>query len=201
MPDNDAQNSPEYQEAVAQVEKFKDLMLEEAKSRQKLAEQIAESIKDIDNDITLDLERLISKAARLEDGRAVFMAKGGSIYVEDDTGTDLASQNLKIEWPENAPSFEEFTVAKARAHPNWEKRKAKRQKKNKPPSYEEFCEARLNVERAEEKVSLIKTYQSDVLSYARTRMSNTEDPPSKEEMTILKNLLENSIIDIENSAK
>ena len=198
MPDNDAQNSPEYQEAVAQVEKFKDLMLEEAKKKKKLAEQIAKSIKDIDNDITLDLERLISKAARLEDGRAVFMAKGGSIYAEDDTANDLAAQNLKIEWPENAPSYEEFVVARAKAHPNWEKRKAKRKKKNKPPSYEEFCELRLHQERTQAKYDLLKTYQSDVLDYARARMSNTEDPPSKEEMTILKNLLENTIVAIEN---
>ncbi len=140
----------------------------------------------------------ISKAARLEDGRAVFMAKGGSIYAEDDTANDLAAQNLKIEWPENAPSYEEFVVARAKAHPNWEKHKAKRKKKNKPPSYEEFCEVRLHQERTQAKYDLFKTYQSDVLGYARARMSNTEDPPSKEEMTILKNLLENSIVAIEN---
>ena len=88
-------------------------------------------------------------------------------------------------------------VAKAKSHPNWEKRKTKRKKKGTPPSYEEFLEAKLEQERLQKKHDILKQYQKDVIHYGRSRMSDTDNPPSKAELKVLQDVLENGPIQLD----
>ena len=58
------------------------------------------------------------------------------------------------------------------------------------PSYEEFLAHKEAVDRAQENVDEIRQYQVDVLGNARERLTNEDDPPSREELETIQRDLE-----------
>ncbi len=59
------------------------------------------------------LEEIIARAVKLPDGRAVFRDKDGNVRTEDGAIIDAAIA-AGIDWPDDAPSFEEFESRKKR---------------------------------------------------------------------------------------
>jgi len=90
---------PEYAKAYTRVKE----LLEDA-------ERLTE---DALIEAELALEEVVTRSVKLPDGRAIFKDKDGNVRTEDGAIID-AALIAGIDWPDNAPSYEEFESRKRR---------------------------------------------------------------------------------------
>jgi hypothetical protein len=169
---------------------FKDLMLAEAGQRLSISNDLAETLRRIEHDLSHDptdnFYGIMEMATRLPDGTAVFKARGGAVHRED--GKTLSQDDAgTIQWKEGCPSFEEFMVAKVKNIPKWKK---KPKKKSGQPTYEDYAEQIVKQERLEKKQAAFKSFQIHIIGYIRKRMADVQNPPSADEIQKFDEILE-----------
>jgi hypothetical protein len=102
-------------------------------------------------DAERNLDDVLARAQRLEDGTRVFRDREGRAWTERGGQIDAATLDA-LEWRGNEPSYEEYVAGKDAA------------------------------DRARQNTEALQTYQVDVLGHIRNRMTDEDNPVTKEEM-------------------